>query len=453
MDETADLTESYLIGNRLVKFLSTVLPTHDQYFSEDPKLVQMKNKSQSQLVELLQYLEQLARIIDEDELNRYILKDLRQPGSKKDTASPRTPARVRASPSDESSFGSPPKMSAVISKTKAATDKEDAVAPSGSGGLDEGFTLTGSPISHRSPHLLELDSTMSSSEESPSRSGENSPLDDGNTTIETTLSFKMAQTEAKVIDQQGFLGQDSKVRMLQKQEASAWDDTFSQYGGDSQTSGPTKLRNGDVIDRVPPPIQEDVIKAEDSRDVSFSDLAGHAHTFDENKVLTEDLFALRNEYESSGGQSQSNSDADAFPVSGLGSEWSPTTKLDFSSVKEKTPPPKRRPRKEPLPRVDLSLYSQPLRETPPKRLTDNSVTRENSPKSVVELEEWKADADEEKEALQALFSDLSRPADFDSASFATNEAEEASLSSSNHEKHRGRNRLRHFKGCVRCLLE
>ena len=76
VDEKAELTESYLVGNRLVKFLSTVLPTHKDYFAQHPELDEMRSQSQAQLVQLLQYLEKLALIIDEVELNKYILNDL-----------------------------------------------------------------------------------------------------------------------------------------------------------------------------------------------------------------------------------------------------------------------------------------------------------------------------------------------------------------------------------------
>jgi hypothetical protein len=66
------LTEAYLVGNRLVKFVSRVLPTHRDYFSSDPKLEIMRTQSQAQLVQLLQYLEELALIMDEEEYQDFI---------------------------------------------------------------------------------------------------------------------------------------------------------------------------------------------------------------------------------------------------------------------------------------------------------------------------------------------------------------------------------------------
>jgi len=70
------LIECYLIGNRLFKFLSVVLPTHHQYFSTNPKHEELRNGSESQLLQLLEYMEELELMIDEMEYNRYILKDL-----------------------------------------------------------------------------------------------------------------------------------------------------------------------------------------------------------------------------------------------------------------------------------------------------------------------------------------------------------------------------------------
>ena len=76
ISERNELIESYLVGNRLFKFLSVVLPTHNQYFSPDPKLISLRNRSESQLMELLDYMHEIELMIDEMEYNRYILNDL-----------------------------------------------------------------------------------------------------------------------------------------------------------------------------------------------------------------------------------------------------------------------------------------------------------------------------------------------------------------------------------------
>lgn len=71
-----ELAESFSVGNRLIKFLSIVLPTHYEYFSNHPRLQVLRKQSQAQLVELLQYLEEVAMVIDELQYNKYILRDL-----------------------------------------------------------------------------------------------------------------------------------------------------------------------------------------------------------------------------------------------------------------------------------------------------------------------------------------------------------------------------------------
>mmetsp|Transcript_15778 Transcript_15778/g.18044 ORF Transcript_15778/g.18044 Transcript_15778/m.18044 type:complete len:624 (-) Transcript_15778:73-1944(-) len=76
ISERNKLIESYLIGNRLFKFLSVVLPTHNQYFSPEPKLTSLRDRSEVQLIELLEYMDELELMIDEMEYNRYILNDL-----------------------------------------------------------------------------------------------------------------------------------------------------------------------------------------------------------------------------------------------------------------------------------------------------------------------------------------------------------------------------------------
>jgi hypothetical protein len=71
-----NLSETYLVGNRLVKFLSTVLPTHKDYFFDGHELTERRKKSQASLVQVLQRIERLAVIMDEEEWNQHILTDL-----------------------------------------------------------------------------------------------------------------------------------------------------------------------------------------------------------------------------------------------------------------------------------------------------------------------------------------------------------------------------------------
>ena len=83
--ERNELIESYIVGNRLFKFLSVVLPTHQQYFSSDPRLEELRKCSESQLMGVLECMEELELMIDEMEYNRYILKDLTPSEAKDNT--------------------------------------------------------------------------------------------------------------------------------------------------------------------------------------------------------------------------------------------------------------------------------------------------------------------------------------------------------------------------------
>ena len=77
IDTKEELLEAYLVGVRLQKFLSLVLPKHQDYFSNDKKL--LRERSQEKLVELMEYLEPMARMIDEQEheafISRVIMED------------------------------------------------------------------------------------------------------------------------------------------------------------------------------------------------------------------------------------------------------------------------------------------------------------------------------------------------------------------------------------------
>ena len=70
IDTREDMLEAYLVGTRLCKFLSAVLPKHPDYFSMDRELENSRERSQTQLIELLQYVEEIALIIDGDENRR-----------------------------------------------------------------------------------------------------------------------------------------------------------------------------------------------------------------------------------------------------------------------------------------------------------------------------------------------------------------------------------------------
>jgi hypothetical protein len=70
IDSREEILESYMVGNRLAKFLGGILPTHGQYFSKDLELA--RKRSQDQLAMVLKYLDQIALIIDKQEHQDYI---------------------------------------------------------------------------------------------------------------------------------------------------------------------------------------------------------------------------------------------------------------------------------------------------------------------------------------------------------------------------------------------
>jgi hypothetical protein len=103
------LREAYLVGNRLVKFLSTVLPTHPDYFKTQPsEFVTLRSKSQAQLVQLLQYLEQIALLIDEDQYNKYILQDLHNRMASSSSLQDTTLSSIEVASTSDASFSSLP---------------------------------------------------------------------------------------------------------------------------------------------------------------------------------------------------------------------------------------------------------------------------------------------------------------------------------------------------------
>ncbi len=60
------------MGNRLVKFLSSILPTHTEYFSNSEKAAKARDRSQDQLVTILKYLDQIAMLVDEQEREDFV---------------------------------------------------------------------------------------------------------------------------------------------------------------------------------------------------------------------------------------------------------------------------------------------------------------------------------------------------------------------------------------------
>lgn len=72
IDTKADMIESYVLGNRLVRLLSTLLPRHRDYYSPDVEATRARAKSQEQLIKVLRYIDQLAILIDKEEHASFI---------------------------------------------------------------------------------------------------------------------------------------------------------------------------------------------------------------------------------------------------------------------------------------------------------------------------------------------------------------------------------------------
>ena len=76
IDDRDEIIEAYLIGSRLVHFLSSILPTHPEYFAPEPNLATLRDRAQSQLAELTGYAEVLAIMLDKQEHERYVSRVL-----------------------------------------------------------------------------------------------------------------------------------------------------------------------------------------------------------------------------------------------------------------------------------------------------------------------------------------------------------------------------------------
>jgi hypothetical protein len=117
-----EVSEAYLVGKRLVKFLSVVLPTHSEYASGSPVLVEKRIRSQEQLIDLLQFMEELALIVDEIQYNLYILQDLTPKSSSGDwTESTANETSLSSSYSTENSFEQ--RVAAVVSAAEQDQSK------------------------------------------------------------------------------------------------------------------------------------------------------------------------------------------------------------------------------------------------------------------------------------------------------------------------------------------
>ena len=75
-----------MVGNRLMKFLSSILPTHRDYFSDDNEPRKARDRSQEQLVLVLKYLDQIAILVDKQEHEDFISSVLDEAAEQHETS-------------------------------------------------------------------------------------------------------------------------------------------------------------------------------------------------------------------------------------------------------------------------------------------------------------------------------------------------------------------------------
>ena len=462
IDDQAELTESYLVGNRLVKFLSTVLPTHKNYL--DPHLKKPRTKSQAQLVELMQYLEQLALIIDEDELNKYILKDLN--GSDQEMSSPErsvdllgfpsaaalSPIQNRSTDSERSerSSNSDPSMSTISASVLLPTKSAPAV-PRDRHTKPPRATWKNANEFYESQdsHIHLLQSNLSGSRElSPE-------LLVDNTAVRGDTDYDTSRELSREFDQ-----------LVREEASSQWDARFSEFGTEHKTANQVKPYTSALANEI---FVQELSKDEF---VFPQQLKKKQSGFPRQQNKRDPGWPQRQKEPGFPRQEQKQPD--------LGSEWSADfhtqdpfqttppknrvkdvqgvtsrstrTNLPTTRPKDagKPPPPPPRPTKSKKSSTVLS-YSSPegsfssSQGTPTATKADRPLKHKSSPSAVFEFEEWHS-ADDIQPVIQVHHKSMMSD---DTSSLGTHEElENQSLTSSVRKKP-----LRHFKGCLKCLLD
>ena len=88
IDTRDDLLEAYMVGQRLVKFLSVILPTHLEYSTHtDIRAKAARERSLEQLAVVTKYIDQIALLIDKQEHEDYISLVINQHQDEKSTKS------------------------------------------------------------------------------------------------------------------------------------------------------------------------------------------------------------------------------------------------------------------------------------------------------------------------------------------------------------------------------
>jgi hypothetical protein len=73
----SNMEEVYVMGHRLIVFLDEALPHHPQYYSPLPEIASLRNKSRLELDWIQKRMEVIALRVDEEQLNKFILDDLK----------------------------------------------------------------------------------------------------------------------------------------------------------------------------------------------------------------------------------------------------------------------------------------------------------------------------------------------------------------------------------------
>lgn len=136
----SDIEETYVMGHRLLKFLSAALPRHDDFGSEKADLVALRKNSEDDLIILQRSLEDLALQIDEKELNKFLLRDLvnkRKAQNRKQRGSreSRKKREIKIEPS-ESSLAPLPIMEIEISTKRNRQHQPNSQAFNTSGSIN-----------------------------------------------------------------------------------------------------------------------------------------------------------------------------------------------------------------------------------------------------------------------------------------------------------------------------
>ena len=86
IDTREELLEAYMVGQRLVKFLSVILPTHMEYSTQaDLRARAARERSLEQLAVVTKYIDQIALLIDKQEHEDYISLVINQHQDEKST--------------------------------------------------------------------------------------------------------------------------------------------------------------------------------------------------------------------------------------------------------------------------------------------------------------------------------------------------------------------------------